>query len=106
MSHEPSSLRNIWAFDVRGSILGNPRLVYQTESGWPDGLQVTRNGYLMIAALGGVDIVDPKAGVLLGKVNAPDDIIFNLERGPRSNTHAVWLLTGQNYIYKLSIREG
>ena len=106
MSHAPASLRNIWAFDVRGSILGNPRLIYQTESGWPDGLQVTRNGYLLIAALGGVDIVDPRTGALIGKINTPEDIIFNLERGPSVKSQSVWLLTGQNYIYKVTIHEG
>jgi gluconolactonase len=33
MSHSPSSLLNVWAFDVKGSILSNPRLVYSTEAG-------------------------------------------------------------------------
>ncbi|KAJ6108858.1 hypothetical protein N7512_008695 [Penicillium capsulatum] len=104
-SHHPASLRNVWAFDVNGSLLSNPRLIHQTESGWPDGLQVTRNGYLLVAVLGGVDIIDPSTGLLLGKVNAPDDIIFNLERGPLRNGYRMWLLTGQDYIYKALIRE-
>ena len=98
LGHYPASLRNVWAFDVKGSVLGNARMIYQTESGWPDGLQVTRSGYLMIAVLGGVDIIDPTSGLLLGKINTPGDIIFNLERGPRRGNHGTWLLTGQNYI--------
>ncbi|KAJ5293773.1 hypothetical protein N7508_008594 [Penicillium antarcticum] len=105
MSHSPSSLRNVWAFDVKGSILSNPRLVYSTEAGWPDGLQVTRNGYLMVAALGGIDVVDPASGALLGKINTPDDIIFNLERGPRQGDYGMWLLTGRDFIYKVLIQE-
>lgn len=105
MSHYAASLRNVWAFDVKGSILSNPRMIYQTEAGWPDGLQVTRNGYVMVAALGGVDIIDPTSGLLLGKINTPDDIIFNLERGPRRGDYGMWLLTGQNYIYKIIMKE-
>jgi gluconolactonase len=73
----------MWAFDVKGSILSNSRLVYSTKAGWPDRLQVTRKGYLMVAALGGVNVVDPTSRALLGKINTPNDIIFNLERGLR-----------------------
>ncbi|KAJ6005675.1 hypothetical protein N7451_003619 [Penicillium sp. IBT 35674x] len=101
LGFHPASLRNVWAFDVRGSSLSNARLVHQTESGWPDGLQVTQDGYLLVAVLGGVDVIDPYSGILLGKINTPDDIIFNLERGPQQGNQQMWLLTGQNYIYKL-----
>lgn len=104
-SHYPASVRNVWAFDVQGSILTNSRLIYQTESGWPDGLQVTRTGYVLVAVLGGVDVIDPRTGILLGRINAPDDIIFNLERGPLRGGYRMWLLTGQDYIYKALIRE-
>ncbi|KAJ5654240.1 hypothetical protein N7490_001243 [Penicillium lividum] len=99
----PASLRNVWAFDVAGSLLSNARLIHQTESGWPDGIQVTRNGYVLVAVLGGVDVIDPSSGLLLGKINTPDDIIFNLERGPQRGNQEMWLLTGQKYIYKLLI---
>ncbi|KAJ5945623.1 hypothetical protein N7454_002462 [Penicillium verhagenii] len=103
LEFKPASLRNVWAFDVTGSILSNARLVHQAESGWPDGIQVTRDGYLLVAVLGGVDVVDPLSGLLLGKINTPGDIIFNLERGPQKGNQAMWLLTGQNHIYKLLI---
>lgn len=102
--HSPAAVRNVWAFDVRGSSLTNPRLVYQCESGWPDGLQVTKNGLLLVAALGGVDVVDPTTGVLLGKVNTPGDIVFNLERGPIREGRQMWLLTGRDYVYKLLMK--
>lgn len=105
LQHHPASVRNVWAFDVSGSIVSNPRLVYATESGWPDGLQVTKNGYLVVAALGGVDIVDPKSGKLLGKINTPGDIIFNLEHGPRRGGQRMWLLTGRDFIYRALIKD-
>ncbi|KAI7978230.1 hypothetical protein EIK77_009770 [Talaromyces pinophilus] len=105
LMHHPASLRNIWAFDVCGSLLSNPRLIYQTESGWPDGLQVTKNGYLMIAALGGIDVVDPKSGKLLGKINTPGDIIYNLAPGPLRGAQRMWLLTGRDFIYSALLKD-
>lgn len=59
----------------------------------------------MVAALGGVDVIDPTSGLLLGKINAPDDIIFNLERGPDRGEYGMWLLTGRDYIYKEMMKE-
>ncbi|KAJ5246403.1 hypothetical protein N7468_001386 [Penicillium chermesinum] len=105
MRFAPDSLGNIWAFDVKGSVLRRPRLVHHTESGWPDGLQVTKNGYLLVAALGGVDVVDPQTGLLPGKMNTPGDIIFNLERGPRRDDQGMWLLTGRNSIHQVLIKD-
>lgn len=105
LQHYPASLRNIWAFDVHGSILTNPRLIHQTEGGWPDGLQVTKDGYLMIAVLGGVDVVDPKSGRLLGKINTPGDIIYNLAPAYSRNGQRMWLLSGTNFIYKVLLKD-
>ena len=104
LEHHAVSVRNIWAFDVSGSSLSSPRLIYHTGGGWPDGLQVTKDGYLTIAALGGVDVVDPKSEKLLGNVNTPGDIIFNLERRPQRVDQRMWLLTGRGFIYKVLIR--
>jgi sugar lactone lactonase YvrE len=97
-----ASQRNVWAFDIDGVMLSNPRLVYEVESGWPDGLRVTRNGLLIIAVLGGADVIDPHTGILLGRINAVDDIIFNVESVPGTGT---WFMTGQNFIYKFTIKE-
>lgn len=105
MEHYAASLRNVWAFDVKGSLLSNPRLIHQTETGWPDGLQVAHNGYVLVAVFGGVDIIDPETGNLIGKINAPDDIVFNLEKGPLRGNNRIWLLTGQKFIYKVTIKE-
>lgn len=102
----PTSVRNVWAFDVQGqdTILTNPRMIYQAESGWPDGIRVSRNGYLFISAAGGVDVVEPSTGLLLGKIKTLDDIIYNLE--PASGAaEGVWLLTGGKAIYKVTMAE-
>ncbi|CAK1361860.1 uncharacterized protein RHO25_004581 [Cercospora beticola] len=97
------SERGVWAFDNRHKgLLENPRLVYLVEGGWPDGLRISKNGLLFSAVYGGVDVVDPKTGFLLGKVNTPDDIVFNLEP---ARGKGQWLLTGQNHIYKVTIKE-
>lgn len=100
----PTSPRNIWAFDVdiEVGVISNPRMIYVTETGWPDGIRVTSSGLLVIGAVGGADVVDPRTGLLLGRINTPDDIVFNVE--PILGT-GVWFLTGQNYIYKVSLRE-
>lgn len=62
LGFHPATLR-----DVTGSILSNERLVCQTENGWPDRLQVTRDGSLLAAVLGGVDVIDSYSGILLRK---------------------------------------
>jgi sugar lactone lactonase YvrE len=97
-----SSIRNIWAFDVNGALLSNPRLIYETETGWPDGLRVTRNGFLMIAVVGGVDVVDPRNGMLVGKINTRGDVVYNLESIPGTG---MWILTGRDGIYKVGLKE-
>ncbi|KAK5948926.1 hypothetical protein OHC33_010012 [Knufia fluminis] len=105
------SVRNVYAFDFDEDTrrLGNKRLVHVVERGWPDGLRLSnlRNGreLLLVAGMGGVDVVDTTdggAGVLLGKFNVGDDIVFNLE--PVGKT-GVWLLTGKKGVYKVTIAE-
>ncbi|CAK3809746.1 Hypothetical predicted protein [Lecanosticta acicola] len=100
--------RAVFAFSLtRLGLLENPRMIHQIESGWPDGLRVTHRGYLLVAVAGGVDVLNPKTGQLLGKINAPDDWIFNLEPVTRGNGkgEGIWLLTGKNYIYKVTVKE-
>lgn len=99
-----SERRNVWAFSYKGTVLSNPRVIYAAESGWPDGIRVTANGYLMIAVAGGVDVIDPSSGLYLGKINTPDDIIFNLQAASGKEA-GVWLLTGLKRIYKVTISE-
>jgi len=103
------SVRNVYAFDFdeKTRTLGNRRLVHVVERGWPDGLRVTKinNGreLVLVASMGGVDVVDAAgggAGVLLGKFNVGDDIVFNLEP---VGTTGVWFLTGKKGVYKVAI---
>ncbi|KAI7218439.1 hypothetical protein KC333_g3605 [Hortaea werneckii] len=103
-----TSVRNVWAFDVehQGARLSTPRLVYQAESGWPDGIRVSRSGLLFVAVAGGVDVVAPATGLLLGKINVPGDIVFNLEPADGGGRDGVWLLTGHKAVYKVTIAEG
>lgn len=106
MQFSMGSVRNVVAFDYSADPPGlrNPRLVYVCEAGWPDGLRVTTNGLLMVASMGGMDVVDvERGGLLLGKVNVGDDIVFNLE--PAGNESGVWILTGMKGVYKATIAE-
>lgn len=100
-----STQRNVWAFDYKGTVLSNPRVIYQADSGWPDGIRVTSSGYLMVAVAGGVDVIDPSSGLYLGKINTPDDIIFNLEAAAGKGG-GIWLLTGMKHVYKVTMSEG
>jgi len=103
------SVRNVYAFDFdeKTRRLGDRRLVHVVERGWPDGLKVTKMKYgrelVLVASMGGVDVVDTTeggAGVLVGKFNVGDDIVFNLE--PVGET-GIWLLTGMKGVYKVRI---
>lgn len=102
LQQSATSQRNIWAFNVKGTVMSNPKLIYVTETGWPDGIRVTITGLLLIGSFGGVDVIDPKDGLLLGRINTPDDIIYNVEPIPGTG---IWFLTGQKYIYKVSLKE-
>ncbi|ETN40658.1 uncharacterized protein HMPREF1541_04937 [Cyphellophora europaea CBS 101466] len=111
---DETAVRGVWAFDfdaapggvgVKGG--GGGRVVHLVESGWPDGVRVGQSGLLFVAVVGGVDVVDvARGGVLLGKINVGDDVIYNLEpvqRGGKDD--GVWLLTGKAAVYKAVIKE-
>lgn len=116
------SVRNIFAFDFDEKELkaSNKRLVHVVDRGWPDGVRVTQlkdgRELLLVAMMGGVDVVDVSrrgGGVLLGKFNVGDDIIFNLEpvkgksaRGGSAKDKAVWFLTGKKAVYRVEIAAG
>jgi gluconolactonase len=104
-NNDLSAQRAVWAFDVRpnGAGLDAPRLVHQLEGGWPDGIKVSESGLLMVAAAGGVDVVDPATGVRVGKINVAGDEIINLAA---ATGKGAWLLTGQSGIYKVTMKEG
>jgi sugar lactone lactonase YvrE len=107
---DQTAVRGVWAFDIEkgkeAKALRGARAVHLVESGWPDGVRVSESGLLMVAVVGGVDVVDVERGVLLGKINIGDDVIYNLEpvKG-RGKGEAVWLLTGKTGIYRAVISE-
>lgn len=103
-----SDVRNVYAFDYDSAVpsMRNPRLAYVCEAGWPDGLRVTNSGLLLVGTMGGVDVVDvSRGGLLLGKINVGDDIIFNLEPARGKKFAGVWLLTGKKGVYKVTVAE-
>jgi gluconolactonase len=62
-----------YAFDVlKDGTLGTKREVYRfngvaaSKPGVPDGMKVDKNGYLFAAAPGGIHVIDPREGKLLG----------------------------------------
>lgn len=103
-SNALDSERCVWAFDNprRAAPLENPRLVHFVEGGAPDGMRTTKSGLLFVTVYGGVDVVDPVSGYLLGRINAPDDIIYNVQA---AKGKGAWLLTGRDHIYKATILE-
>ena len=98
------TMRGVWAFDIAGTRVSNARVVHVVESGWPDGIRMSENGYLMVAVVGGVDVVDVEKGVLVGKIIVGDDVIYNLE-AVRGVEDGMWLLTGAKAVYKVSMKE-
>jgi gluconolactonase len=64
----------VWyAFDVlKGGTLGKKREVFRisnvpaSKPGVPDGMKVDKNGYLFAAGPGGIHVIDPTDGKLIG----------------------------------------
>lgn len=99
-----NSERGVWAFDnpEHTGPLENPRLVHLVEGGAPDGMRTTASGLLVVGVYGGVDIVNPVSGMLLGRINTPDDVIYNVQA---AKGKGAWLFTGRDNIWKATIVE-
>lgn len=99
----PGGIRNVWALDITSyPMVAAPRLVHQVEVGWPDGMRVSQGGLVIVGVWEGADVIDPATGRLLGKINCPGDIIYNVERIAGTGT---WLLSGAMHIYRFTIAE-
>lgn len=99
----PGGIRNVWALDVTTyPLVAAPRLVNQVEVGWPDGMRISESGLIVVGVWEGADVIDPATGILLGKINCPGDIIYNVERIAGTGT---WLLSGAKHIYRFTIAE-
>lgn len=101
-----SSVRNIIAFDmvnkVSSGLLSSGRFVYQTDAGVPDGFRVSASGLIFAGAGDGVDVVDPTTGVLLGKINTPNDNVFNVQFVPGTGT---LFIMSTDHVRKVTLRE-
>jgi gluconolactonase len=69
--------------------------------GLPDGLRVTREGYVFLAGPGGVFIIDP-AGAILGHLRAPEQVA-NVEVGMRRGERFL-IMTASTSIYRVPLR--
>lgn len=73
VSNSHSENAFIYGFDVKkDGTLGERRVVFdareqaKTKRGSPDGMKIDRNGYIYAGAPGGIFVIDPKDGKLLG----------------------------------------
>lgn len=67
MNFNTTSPHTVYAFDVleSGNAIVNKRPIYLSKQWIPDGLKVARNGYLLTATGGGVDILDEEGTLLV-----------------------------------------
>ena len=67
MNFNTTSPHTVYAFDVlpSGNAIANKRPIYLSKQWIPDGVKVARNGYLLTATGGGVDILDEEGTLLV-----------------------------------------
>jgi gluconolactonase len=98
----------VWfAFDVKtDGTLGAKREIFnvnelaKTKPGVPDGMKVDKNGYLFAAAPGGIHVIDPKEGKLLGSFEF-DAATANCAWGEDGS---VLYITSNSAIYRIQLR--
>lgn len=98
----------VWySFDVlKDGTLGAKREIFRindiptTKLGVPDGLKVDRNGYLFAAGPGGIHVIDPKQGKLLGsfEFDAPTANCAWGEGG------SVLYVTSNSAVYRIALK--
>lgn len=69
--------------------------------GLPDGLRVTREGFIFLAGPGGVFIIDPHGGIL-GHLRAPEQVA-NVEVGIRKGERFL-AITASTSVYRIPLR--
>lgn len=67
MNFNTTGPHTVYAFDVLpgGNAIANKRPIYLSKQWIPDGIKVARNGYLLTATGGGVDILDEEGTLLV-----------------------------------------
>jgi gluconolactonase len=96
-----SEHRSIYAYDILNGQLRNRRLVYISDFWVPDGIKVSRAGYIFAAAGIFVDVISPE-GILVGKIRfhgLMQNVIF---AGPRLD--ALWVV-GLGGVYKIKLSD-
>jgi gluconolactonase len=98
----------VWfAFDVlKDGTLGPKREIFnmnelaKSKRGVPDGMKVDKNGYLFAAGPGGIHVIDPKAGKLLGsfEFDAPTANCAWGEDG------SVLYITSNSAVYRIQLK--
>jgi sugar lactone lactonase YvrE len=98
----PTRHHTVYAYDiVAPGHIRNKRLYYIADLWVPDGLKVSRNGYLYSAAGRFVDVIDTE-GVLLGKITFPG-IVANVEFAGE-NYDDLWIV-GFGGIFRAKIKD-
>ncbi len=98
----------VWyAFDVKpDGTLGPKRVIFnvsevtKTKPGVPDGMKVDVNGYLFAAAPGGIHVIDPKDGKLLGSLEF-DAATANCAWGEDGS---VLYITSNTAVYRIRLK--
>jgi gluconolactonase len=94
-SFEPDRPHHVKAFDVvDGRTLGNERVLFETEPGFPDGVKVDSEGRIYASFYSGVQVLSP-AGALLGEISLAGAVNFCFG-GPERN---VLFITADTAIY-------
>jgi gluconolactonase len=94
-SFEPSRPHHVKAFDVVGGrTLGNERVLFVTEPGFPDGVKVDSEGRIYASSFSGVQVFSP-TGALIGQISLPGAVNFCFG-GPE---HNVLFITADTAIY-------
>lgn len=95
-----------YAFDIVGDSLGNAR-IYQnaseaakTEKGLPDGLKISKNGYVFASGPGGIWIFN-RDGKLIGKLKIPEAT----SNCALSDDEKTLYITSDMYVLRLKMKE-
>ena len=98
----PTKHHSVYAYDiVAPGHVRDKRLYYISDLWVPDGLKVSRSGYLYSAAGRFVDVVDPE-GVLLGKITFPGVVANVAFAGKKYND--LWIV-GLGGIFRAKIKD-
>lgn len=98
---DPFKTRALLSFDTGNSSppLQHERLFYNSISYYCDGVRVSKSGLVFCAARDGVEIIDPKEGLTLGRVRTGggENAAVNIAL----DDHTLWIV-GKGGVWKVS----